>query len=53
MAVFLVCKGSENFMAKSYYRLIKAGRRTIEDVPEILKAEVQALLDADSEVEEG
>lgn len=36
-------------MAKSYYRLIKAGRKTIEDVPEILKAEVQAMLDEDEE----
>ncbi len=36
-------------MAKSYYRLIKAGRKTIEDVPEILKAEVQAMLDEDKE----
>lgn len=36
-------------MAKSYYKLIKAGRKTIEDVPEILKAEVQAMLDEDKE----
>lgn len=36
-------------MAKSYYRLIKARRKTIEDVPEILKAEVQAMLDEDKE----
>lgn len=36
-------------MAKSYYRLIKAGRKTIEDVPEILKAEVQVMLDEDKE----
>lgn len=36
-------------MAKSYYRLIKAGRKTIEDVPELLKAEVQAMLDEDKE----
>lgn len=36
-------------MAKNYYRLIKAGRKTIEDVPEILKAEVQAMLDEDKE----
>ena len=36
-------------MAKSYYRLVKAGRKTIEDVPEILKAEVQAMLDEDKE----
>ena len=40
-------------MAKSYYRLIKAGRKTIDEVPDILKAQVQALLDEDPEGEEG
>ena len=34
-------------MAMIYYALIKAGRRTIEQVPEVIRAEVQALLDAD------
>lgn len=34
-------------MAGIYYKLIKAGRKTIDDVPENLRAEVQALLDAD------
>lgn len=34
-------------MAKVYYLLIKAGRRTIEQVPENLREEVQALLDAE------
>lgn len=34
-------------MEKNYYRLIKAGRKTIDDVPSILKEKVQALLDAD------
>lgn len=34
-------------MAKIYYNLIKAGVRTIESVPEVIRAEVQALLDAD------
>lgn len=34
-------------MAQVYYKLIKAGRKTIEDVPISLRAEVQALLDAD------
>jgi hypothetical protein len=34
-------------MAQVYYKLIKAGRKTIDDVPASLKAEVQALLDAD------
>lgn len=34
-------------MAVIYYRLIKLGRKTIEDVPEKDRADVQALLDAD------
>lgn len=34
-------------MAKIYYRQIKAGKKTIEDVPERWQDEVQALLDAD------
>jgi hypothetical protein len=34
-------------MAIMYYSLIKAGRRTIDQVPDHLRAEVQALLDAD------
>jgi hypothetical protein len=36
-------------MAFVYYKLIKAGKRTIDEVPENLKNEVQALLDADNE----
>ena len=32
-------------MAKIYYNLIKKGLKTIEDVPEKLKKEVQKLLD--------
>lgn len=36
-------------MAKVYYRKIKAGHMTIEEVPERWKAAVQALLDADGE----
>lgn len=36
-------------MAKIYYRKIKAGKMTINDVPERWKAEVQALLDGDGE----
>lgn len=36
-------------MAKIYYRKIKAGGMTIEEVPERWRAAVQALLDADSE----
>lgn len=34
-------------MAKIYYSLIKKGLKTIEDVPEILKKEVQNLLDSE------
>lgn len=34
-------------MAKVYYDLIKAGYRTIEQVPLTWRAAVQALLDAD------
>ena len=34
-------------MAKVYYRKIKAGELTIEDVPMRWRAQVQALLDAD------
>lgn len=33
-------------MAEVYYKLVKAGRRTIDQVPEHLRAEVQAMLDA-------
>ncbi len=36
-------------MAKVYYDLIKAGYRTIDDVPSKWQAAVQALLDADAE----
>jgi len=32
-------------MAKVYANLIKAGRKSIEDVPERLKEEVQVILD--------
>jgi len=32
-------------MAKIYYNLIKKGIKTIDDVPGVLKLEVQALLD--------
>lgn len=34
-------------MVKIYYTLIKEGRKMIEDVPQKIRAEVQALLDAD------
>ncbi|WP_274518672.1 CD1375 family protein [Brevibacillus thermoruber] len=36
-------------MATIYYRLIKAGLKTLDDVPDKHKAEVQALLDAEAE----
>lgn len=39
-------------MAKIYYELIKKGLKTIDDVPENLRDEVQALLDADNKGEE-
>jgi len=35
-------------VAKVYADLIRKGLKTIDDVPENLKAAVQALLDADS-----
>ena len=35
-------------MAKVYAGLIRKGLKTIDDVPEHLKAEVQALLDGDN-----
>lgn len=34
-------------MAEVYYRLIKAGRKTLEEVPENIRADVKALLDAE------
>lgn len=34
-------------MAKIYYRMIKSGRMTIDEVPLRWRASVQALLDAD------
>ena len=34
-------------MAKIYYNRIKAGKWTIEEVPERWRAKVQAMLDAD------
>ena len=34
-------------MAKIYYRRIKSGNMTIEEVPKRWRAAVQALLDAD------
>lgn len=36
-------------MAKIYYRKIKAGQMTIEDVPERWREAVQALLNEDDE----
>lgn len=35
-------------MVELYCKLIKAGRKSIADVPEKFKVEVQALLDADA-----
>lgn len=38
-------------MAQLYYTLVKDGRRTIEQVPERYRVEVQAMLDADMVIE--
>jgi hypothetical protein len=35
-------------MPTIYYRLIKAGKKTIEEVPLTIRAEVQAILDNDN-----
>lgn len=35
-------------MANTYYRLIKLGKKTIDQVPAIIRAEVQSLIDADA-----
>ena len=35
-------------MAKVYADLIRKGLKTIDDVPERIRAEVQAILDADA-----
>ena len=34
-------------MARIYYRLVVAGERTLESIPDRWRAEVTALLDAD------
>lgn len=36
-------------MAKIYYNLIKKGLKTIDDVPENIREDVQALLDKDNQ----
>jgi hypothetical protein len=38
-------------IAKAYYRRIHRGEITIEDVPEKMKEQVQALLDEDNKTE--
>ena len=35
-------------MVQVYYKLIKAGSRTIEQVPESLRADVKALIDSEN-----
>lgn len=40
---------STSYMAKVYVSLIKKGLKTIEDVPENLRAEVEALLETEEE----
>ena len=39
-------------MVKVFYNLIKAGRKTIEDVSVNLREQVQALIDADNQITE-
>ncbi len=39
-------------MAKIYYNAVKAGRRTLESVPERWRAQVATLLEADEKTEE-
>jgi len=34
-------------MVNVYYTLVKEGRRTIDEVPENIRSQVQALLEAD------
>ena len=36
-------------MAKNYYNLIKKGLKTIDDVPEKIKKDVQALLESEEQ----
>lgn len=36
-------------MAKLYYNLIKKGLKSIDDVPDVWRDDVQALLDTESE----
>ena len=36
-------------MVKVYYRQVKSKKRTIEQVPDLWRDEVQALIDADEE----
>ncbi len=38
-------------MIELYYTLVKEGRRTIDQVPERYRAEVQAMIDADMVIE--
>ncbi len=40
-------------MAKVYAELIKKGLKTINDVPQRIRAAVQALLDTDAETQAG
>jgi len=40
-------------MAKIYYNLIKAGLKTIDDVPPVWRDAVQAKIDADNKNMEG
>lgn len=35
-------------MAKIYYRQVKAGKRTIDEVPALWRAQVRAMLETDN-----
>lgn len=39
-------------MAKVYYRLVKAGKWSIDDVPALWRGSVQSLLDANKDAED-
>ena len=40
-------------MAKIYYKAVKAGKRTLDSVPERWRDEVKKLLDADTKEDNG
>lgn len=46
----MAVQASISTMVDVYYQLVKAGRRTINQVPKLERAEVQARIDADNSV---